>query len=226
MKKSIAFLGALLFGSVTFGQVTKNDSIKKPSSRKVSADDLKNLPVDAESTIIDAHFKGKTLEKHKGDDAISQQSDTHIKFARTEKHTSDSSVVSKINGVTQKGKDGIIVTEKMGGDASAKTTEKQHYTIKMTNANNKAAASGDESGVIKEGATIQKKHVSNIKWTPGKAPIGKTVKDSLPTPNAKSTDMFLKITDIKGEKDGIVSPPTSTKSSDMFLKITDVKGEK
>lgn len=217
MKKSIAFLGALLFGSVTFGQVTKNDSIKKPSSRKVSADDLKNLPVDSETTSSDGHIK---LES----------SQTNLKFFRPNpsKNASDASAGSgaKINGVTQKGKDGIIVTEKMGGDGKATTTEKQHYTIKMTNANNKAAASGDEAGVIKEGATTQKKHVSNIKWTPGKASIGKTVKDSLPTPNAKSTDMFLKIGDIKGEKDGIVLPPTSTKSTDMFLKIGDIKGEK
>lgn len=197
MKKSIAFLGALLFGSVTFGQVTKNDSIKKPSSRKVSADDLKNLPVDSENSSIDGHIKGKTLENN-------QQFQTSEKHPREFiKHASDASAGkgSNIKGsVTQKGKDGIIVTEKMGGDGKATTTEKQHYTIKMTNANNKSAASGDESGVIKEGATTQKKHVSNIKWTPGKAPIGKTVKDSLPTPSTKSTDMFLKIGDIKGEK--------------------------
>ena len=64
MKKSIAFLGALLFGSVTFGQVTKNDSIKKPSSRKVSAEDMKNFPVDTETEANDGHIKIESSQKN------------------------------------------------------------------------------------------------------------------------------------------------------------------
>ncbi len=229
MKKSIAFLGALLFGSVTFGQVTKNDSIKKPSSRKVSSDDMKNFPADAESTTTIGGIKGETLEKHKGEQRDFQK--MTIKHATLEKHASDASAGadSEIKGtVTQKGKgkDGIIITEKMSG-GNAMTTEKQHYTIKLTNANKKTNPDASEQTDNGDGeAAIQKKHVSNIKWTPGKATVGKTVKDSLPTPNAKSTDMFLKIGDIKGEKEGVVSPPTSTKSTDMFLKIGDIKGEK
>ena len=204
MKKSIAFLGALLFGSVTFGQVTKNDSIKKPSARKVSTDDLKKFPVDAETTIHTGGIKGETLEKHKGEQTDIGKSNMYLKYERTEKHASDASAgagaSSEVKGtVTQKGrsKDGIIITEKLGGVSKATTTEKQHYTVKLTNANKKADADGTEPIVIKEGsATTQKKHVSNIKWTPGKV-----AKDSLPTPGAKSSDIFLKIGDIKGEKD-------------------------
>jgi len=212
MKKSIAFLGALLFGSVTFAQVTKNENTNKPSSRKVSTEDLKKFPVDEETTTNTGGIKGETLEKHKGDllqkhkgEQIDFQKVT-IKHATLEKHASDASAggSSEVKGtVTQKGKgrDGIIVTEKMGG-GNAMTTEKQHYTIKLTNVNKKTNPDAPEQTDNGDGeATIQKKHVSNIKWTPGKAAVGKTVKDSVPTPTTKSTDMFLKIGDIKGEKD-------------------------
>lgn len=192
MKKSIAFLGALLFGSVTFGQVTKNDSIKKPSSRKVSADDMKKFPEDAETVSNPDYIKLESTQKH-------------IKYTRTEKHASDASAGkgAKIKGsVTQKGKDGIIITEKMGGDGKATTTEKQHYTVKLTNANAaninfKEKSDDTESGVIKEGATTtQKKHVSNIKWSGDKV-----AEDPKPTPTPATTDTFLKITDVKGEKE-------------------------
>ncbi len=195
MKKSIAFLGALLFGSVTFGQVTKNDNTNKPSSRKVSSEDLKKFPEDVEATTNTGTIKGETLEKHKGDliekhkgdEAISQQSKTHIKLSNIEKQSSDASAGtgSKIKGtVTQKGKE------------STMTTEKQHYTIKLTNANKQANPVATEQTDSGDGeATTQKKHISNIKWSGDKV-----AKDSLPTPTSKSSDMYLKIGDIKGEK--------------------------
>ena len=192
MKKSIAFLGALLFGSVTFAQVTKNENTNKPSSRKVSSEDLKKFPEDVETSINTRGIKGESLEKHKGEQTDIGKSSTYLKFNRTEKHTSDASAgagaSSEVKGtITQKGK----------GGESAVATEKQHYTIKLYNANKKAAE--DATGqVVKDGdaATTQKKHVSNIKWSGEKV-----AKDSLPTPTTKSSDIYLKIGDIKGEKD-------------------------
>lgn len=175
MKKSIAFLGALLFGSVTFGQVTKNDSIKKPSSRKVSTEDLKNFTEDedVETATSTGEIKGKSLEKH----------------STFEKHTSDASASKFIKGgVTQKGKN-------VGSDA-ATTFEKQHYTIKLSNANKKAEDETKEEKANPENAvTTRKKHISNVKWTAVKA-----VKDSLPTPTSTTSNHYIKIGDIKGEK--------------------------
>lgn len=174
MKKSIAFLGALLFGSVTFGQVTKNDSIKKPSSRKVSTEDLKNFPEDedVETATSIGEIKGKSLEKH----------------STFEKHTSDASASKFKGGVTQKGKN-------VGGEAVT-TFEKQHYTIKLSNANKKAEDETKEEKANPENAVAtQKKHISNVKWTAGKA-----VKDSVPTPTSTTSNQFIKIGDIKGEK--------------------------
>ena len=170
MKKSIAFLGALLFGSVTFAQVTKNDSINKPSGRKVSAEDMKKFPVDAETTIHTGGIKGETLEKHKGEQTDIGKSNMYLKYERTEKHASDASAgagaSSEVKGtVTQKGK----------GVESAVATEKQHYTIKLTNANKKAAEETTGQVVNDENAaTTEKKHFSSIKMMPN----GKAVKDS------------------------------------------------
>jgi hypothetical protein len=212
MKKSIAFLGALLFGSVTFAQVTKNDSIKKPSGRKVSAEDMKKFPVDAETTIQIGDQKGKTLEKHKGEQTDIGKSNTYLKFNRTEKHASDASAgagkTSEVKGtVTQKGRENkILVT---GQKQSSNPTS------------NFKGGAIQKSNVTENEPTTQKKHVSNIKWSGDKKAV-----DSTATQSTGSTDAFIKIGDIKGEKEGIVSPPTSTKSSDMYLKIGDIKGEK
>lgn len=63
MKKSIAFLSALLFGSVTFAQVTKNENTNKSPSRKVSAQDIKKFPKDAETKATSDVIKGKPSEK-------------------------------------------------------------------------------------------------------------------------------------------------------------------
>ncbi len=65
MKKSIAFLGALLFGSVTFAQVSKNDATNKTSSRKVSTDDVKNLPPNDENAES-GEIKGRVNHKDSG----------------------------------------------------------------------------------------------------------------------------------------------------------------
>lgn len=190
MKKSIAFLGALLFGSVTFAQVTKNENTNKPSSRKVSAEDLKKFPEDTETTTNTGGIKGELLEKHRGEQMNEGKSKTYLKYERTEKHASDASAgaSSDVKGtVTQKGK----------GVESTTTTEKQHYTIKLTNATKKAP--DDATGQVTKddnAATTQKKHVSNIKWTPGKV-----AKDSLTTPASKTSGNFMKIGDIKGEKE-------------------------
>lgn len=207
MKKSIAFLGALLFGSITFGQVTKNDDTNKSSSRKVSPEDIKKFPDDSESSTTIEGIKGKKVD---------EASKMHIKYTASEKQSSNATTTTKLGGeVIQKGR----------GNENSAVTEKQHYTIKLSNADKKTTTVATEKTGSGESA-IQKKHISNVKWTPGKASVGNETKESVPNQSAKSTDMFLKIGDIKGEKEGIVSPPTSTKSSDIFLKIGDIKGEK
>ena len=84
----------------------------------------------------------------------------------------------------------------MGGDGKAATTEKQHYTVKLTNVNKKANPDATEQTDNGNGeATTQKKHVSNIKWS-----VDKVKNDSVPTPTSKTSGNFLKIGDIKGEK--------------------------
>ena len=158
---------------------------------------MKKFPEDIETTLNTGGIKGETLEKHKGEllekhkgeQTEISKSKMHIKFERTEKHSSDASAgtSSDVKGtVTQKGK----------GGESAATTEKQHYTIKMTNSSKKAAEDGVEPITLKEGAaTTQKKHVSNVKWSGNKAAV-----DTTGTQSTKSSNIFLKIGDIKGEK--------------------------
>ena len=149
MKKSIAFLGALLFGSVTFGQVTKNDSIKKLASRKLSTDDLKNISSETDNEGNGGYLKGESKQRIKG-------------------------------GVIQKGREGkILVTQEK--QSSTPISPFKGGEIQKTKAN--------------ENQTIEKKHVSNIKWSGDKVK-----KDSIPTPTSKTSGNFLKIGDIKGEK--------------------------
>lgn len=168
MKKSIAFLGALLFGSVTFAQVNKNDTINKTGSRKVSADDLKQFPTETETTEI-GHIKIKGERDIKGE---SQKSE----FLK----------ISPDNAAKIKGS----VTQKGSSDASAGSTfEKQHYTIKLTNANKKSAEDGTEPITIKENAATTEKQHYTIKMT-------NAAKDSTDQ-KTKALNPYLKI---KGQK--------------------------
>ena len=168
MKKSIAFLGALLFGSVTFAQVNKNDTINKSSSRKVSADDLKKLPPETETTEKSSIYM--KLGDIKGERGI-----------KTEKHSSDASAgtASRIKG---------SVTQKGNASENAKTTEKQHYTIKLTNANKKTAQDGVEAITLKENATTTEKQHYTIKMNKAENVAQDTV-----APKIKSTDIHLKM---------------------------------
>lgn len=182
MKKSIAFLGALLFGSVTFGQVTKNDTIKKPTARKVSSDDMKKFPADSETASNPDYMKLESTQKH-------------LKYTPGEKHSSDASAgkgaSEKIRGGTQKG----------ATAGSPATTEKMHYTVKLTNANAssvnfKEKSDSTEPEVIKEkGGTNQNKQDTHIKIAGDKV-----AKDPV-TPTSGASNQFLKITDVKGEKE-------------------------
>lgn len=174
MKKSFAFLGALLFGSVTFAQVTKNDTINKTGSRKVSAEDLKKLPPETETTEKSSIYM--KLGDIKGERGI-----------KTEKHSSDASAgtgsSSRIKG---------SVTQKGNASENAMTTEKQHYTIKLTNANKKSTEDGVEPITIKENAASTEKQHYTIKMTNA----AKAAKDSTDQ-KTKALNPYLKI---KGQK--------------------------
>lgn len=193
MKKSIAFLGALLFGSVTFGQVTKNDSINKSTSRKVSSEDMKKFPEDIESTTNAEGIKGES--KHKGDQNASIQKGGIYKNSEIQK--------SSDNSAGKGARKGEAAYEKQSpkgqknSDINTTTTEKQHYTIKMNTASKKTVEDGVEPGVIKENAgTTQKKQDIHLKM-----PTEKVAKDPVTTPTTGTSDQFIKITDIKGEKE-------------------------
>ena len=81
----------MFLGSAAFAQVSKTDSTNKTASRKVVAEDVKNLPEDnSKPNAKEGDIKGS---------------------------------------VTQKGREGKVTT-----------TEKQHYTVKLTNANNSKVA--------------------------------------------------------------------------------------
>lgn len=206
MKKSIAFLGALLFGSVTFGQVTKNDSIKKPASRKVSADDLKKFPVDTETIATDGHIKIESTQKH-------------LKYTPGEKDSYDAAAEtsSKIKGsMTQKGRDNkiMLVEEKQSTLSTSKhlkggmiqkgkspegtaATEKQHYTVKLTRPN---PANLKTTPTHLKGGAIQKSNATENETIIEKTPLIEKTGGSSSTQTTGSTDVFIKIGDIKGEK--------------------------
>lgn len=192
MKKSIAFLGALLFGSVTFGQVTKNDSINKSTSRKVSAEDMKKFPEDIESTTNAEAIKGES--KHKSDNSASIHKGGTYKNSSMQKSSDASAGKGAKKGEaayekqSPKGQDEISI--------KSTTTEKQHYTVKLTNANKKAAEDATGQVLNDQSATsMQKKHVSNVKWSGEKA-----AKDSTDIKKPASSGQFLKITDEKPKK--------------------------
>lgn len=152
--------------SIAFAQVSKKDTINKSPSRKVLNNDLKNLPPDTEVNSTSGNLKGNYHQKIKGEES---------NFLKV----SDNNAREIKGSVTQKGK---------GNDAM--TTEKQHYTIKMSNANKQADATG-QSMNDDNAATTQKKHVANIKWTPGKAAKDTTSHES------KALNPYLKINGVK-----------------------------
>lgn len=57
MKKMFSFIGALFLGSAAFAQVSKTDSTNKTVSRKVTTEDVKNLPADSAANAKSGHFK-------------------------------------------------------------------------------------------------------------------------------------------------------------------------
>jgi hypothetical protein len=154
MKKSIAYIGAFFMSALAFAQVSKNDNVNKTASRKVLNDDLKNVSPDTDAEVKSGQEKMSYHQK-----TSSKQSE-YIKI-------SDQSDGDNKTSVIQKGKEKSIspieetITQKGNGKAFS-TTEKQHYTIKMSNSNK----------MIND--TIQK--------------------------TSSSSNNFMKITDIKGEK--------------------------
>lgn len=154
MKKTIALIGAFFMGALAFAQVSKNDTINKTASRKVMSNDLKNRPPDAdnevESDAIKRGYNQKTSSQQNGYMKISDQTSQSSKATVIQKGKSSATSMSD-ETITQKGREGKMTT-----------TEKQHYTIKMSNADKKV------------------------------------VKDSISKPT-KSSDTFIKISDVKGE---------------------------
>ena len=198
MKKSIAFIGAFFMGALAFAQVSKTDTINKTASRKVSSDDLKKFPVDTETDSAPGHMKVELsttgddkngyIRKLPSNSGVSEKHTTFEKQTSFEKQTPDASAGK---GSTIKGS----VTQKGRTAESISPTEKAHYTVKMTNANNKTqSADIQKTGSVDGEATTQKKHVSNIKWTPGKVAL-----DTTATPTSGKSEIFMKITDVKGE---------------------------
>ncbi len=116
--------------------------------------------------------KGTITQKGKGNDAMMTEKQ-HYTIKLTNAN------IEPKGTITQKGK---------GNDAMM--TEKQHYTIKLSNANKQAEAAG-QSGNAESAATTQKKHVANIKWTPGKAAKDTTSQES------KALNPYLKINGVK-----------------------------
>ncbi len=152
--------------SIAFAQVSKKDTINKSPSRKVLNEDIKNLPPDTEANETSSYLKGNYHQKIKGEES---------NFLKV----SDNNAREIKGSVTQKGKSNDVMT-----------TEKQHYTIKMTNANKQADAT--EQSVNDESATtMQKKHVANIKWTAGKVEKDTTSNES------KALTPYLKINGAK-----------------------------
>lgn len=148
MKKSIAFLGALLFGSVTFGQVTKNDSINKSTSRKVSAEDMKKFPEDIETTSTGG-IKGESLEKHKGDESATIHKGGTYKKSIDQKSSDASAVaekweiaIEKVPGKGQKNS-GTKSTATQKQNSTIKSNGSENETIKVSGTQSQNASSGN-----------------------------------------------------------------------------------
>lgn len=186
-------------GALAFAQVNKTDTINKSPSRKVSSEDLKNFPVDTEMDSAPGHIKvelsttgdGKKgyIRKIPSNSSVLEKHTTFEKQSTFEKQTSDASAGK---GAAIKGS----VTQKGRTAESLSPAEKMSKPIKMFNSGNKTqAAATQKMGNVDGEATTQKKHVSNIKWTPGKVAL-----DTIATPTSGESEIFIKITDVKGEK--------------------------
>ena len=173
-------------GALAFAQVSKTDTINKTASRKVLNNDMKNVPPDTESEAQSDKIKGSFHQKMKSEQntyiKISDESARVIKGSVTQKGRINNALTPD-ESITQKGREGKV-----------STTEKQNYTIK-TSSSNKTPVDIVKKGNENDEATTQKKHVSNIKWTTGKVAL-----DTISTPDSGKSEIFMKITDVKGEK--------------------------
>ncbi len=152
--------------SIAFAQVSKKDTINKSPSRKVLNNDLKNLPPEEETNTNSGGLKANYHQKIKGEESSFQK-------------VSDNNAREIKGTITQKGK----VNDAM-------TTEKQNFTIKMSNTGKQEVAT-EQSLNDESAATTQKKHVANIKWTAGKVAKDTTANES------KALTPYLKINGVK-----------------------------
>lgn len=143
---------------------------------------MKKFPADSETAANPDYMKLESTQKH-------------LKYTPGEKDSYDASTgkgaSEKITGGTQKG-------ATVGSPA---TTEKMHYTVKLTNANAKSVNVKEKSDSTEpevsteKGSTIQNKQDIHIKMAGDKV-----AKDPV-TPTKGASNQFLKITDVKGEKE-------------------------
>lgn len=161
--------------SIAFAQVSKNDNTNKTASRKVLDADVKDLPADPDAITKTGEIKGEYHQKMKGEES---------NYFKVSDNTSSK---IKIGGFTQK--------------SNASKSEADPY-FKVTS-EKKSAFSGPF--IVKGPRTQVEKSASDpyFKVTSEKsATIDNTTIKGLGTPSEKtSSEIFLKIGDIKGEKE-------------------------
>jgi hypothetical protein len=175
MKKSIAFIGALFMGSIAFAQVSKNDNANKTTSRKVLDTDVKDLPPDPEANAQTVEIKGNNSQKMKG-----EQSD-YLKIS--------DNASSKIKGTSGNQKD--------SGNRAASDPYLKVTSEKKSNTTEKTTIKVTGTQVEKSASDPYLKVTSEKKSNP---PENTTIKVS-GTESQNTSGMFLKIGDIKGEKE-------------------------
>ena len=155
---------------------------------------MKKFPEDTQIDSEAGHIKGELSSARDG----KKEDFRKITFKGSNSTFEKQAVLEKQSSDASAGKSGEIkgsVTQKGRSSASGKVTEKQHYTVKLTNSNSKTQSNITEKMGGDDGkATTQKKHVSNIKWSGEKVAADTTSK-----PTSAKSSMFMKITDVKGE---------------------------
>jgi hypothetical protein len=187
MKKSIAFIGAMFMSAITFAQVNKNDNTNKTPSRKVIDADVKDLPPDPEANVQIGEIKGQSLEKHKGDENAAMHKGGTYKESNIHK-SSDASAGT-----------GTIKVEAF--DAKHPRDYKKPSDNKSTSIQKGGSAiksNGSETQAEKTSSDPYLKVTSEKKSTILEKT---TIKDSGTQNQNASSGNFMKITDVKGEKE-------------------------
>jgi hypothetical protein len=187
MKKSIAFIGAMFMSAITFAQVNKNDNTNKTPSRKVIDADVKDLAPDPETNASTGEIKGEYHQKIKGEQRAAIHKGGTYKGSSIQK-SSDASAGKETTEV--EAFDAKHPRDyKKPSDNKSTSIQKEDFTIKSNGSETQAEKTSSDPYL----KVTSEKNSTTLEKT--------TIKDSGTQNQNASSGNFMKIGDVKGEKE-------------------------